>query len=227
MALLGDAAMLLWYDIQAGAVEAHDAWHTREHFPERIGIPGFLRAQRWVAEGESPRYFVVYEVADIGVLSDRPYLHCLNHPTDWTQRMMPAFRGMTRGFCRIVHRHGTVLGSSALTIRFSPGALDRQWLAGWLDQTLAALVQRDGSTSAFLLESGPTPAMTREQSIRGPDAGVDQVLLVTGYSRAAIDQAAAASLSAKLLAEHGAVSEAKLDVYQLACLADSRSPPPG
>jgi len=44
--------------------------------------PGFLRAQRWVAEGGSPRYFVVYEVADIGVLSDRPYLHCLNHSTN-------------------------------------------------------------------------------------------------------------------------------------------------
>jgi hypothetical protein len=30
--------------------------------------------------------------------------------------------------------------------------------------------------------------MTHEQSIRGPDAGVDQVLLVTGYSREAIDR---------------------------------------
>jgi hypothetical protein len=68
----------------------------------------------------SPRYFVVYEVPDIGVLSAGPYLQRLNHPTEWTRRMMPRFRGMTRGFCKIVHRHGTVLGSAALTIRFSP-----------------------------------------------------------------------------------------------------------
>ena len=224
MALLGDAAMLLWYDILDEAVDAHDEWHTREHFPERIEIPGFLRAQRWVAESGSPRYFVVYEVPDIGVLSAGPYMQRLNHPTEWTRRMMPRFRGMTRGFCKIVHRHGTVLGSAALTIRFSPGQGGGHRLADWLEPTLEALTRRDRLTSAFWLESGLTPAMTHEQSIRGPDAGVDQVLLVTGYSREAIDELGAAALSAKVLADHGAAADAKLDIYQLACLADSRSP---
>ena len=41
MALCGDGAMLLIYDIVADAVDDHDDWHTHEHFPERVGIAGF------------------------------------------------------------------------------------------------------------------------------------------------------------------------------------------
>jgi hypothetical protein len=214
--------MLLWYDIVPEAVEAHDAWHTREHFPERVALPGFMRAQRWVAESGGPRYFVVYEVADIGVLSGGPYVERLNHPTPWTRRMMPNFRGMTRGFCKLERRHGAVLGSTALTIRFSSGSADSQPLEDWLDQTLSALVQRDGVASAFLLRSGAAPEMTQEQSIRGRDAGVDRVLLVTGYSRRVIDELAAAELSAHNLAGNGAAADATLDTYRLACLAEGQ-----
>jgi hypothetical protein len=221
VALLGNAAMLLWYDIVPEAIEAHDRWHTQEHFPERVAIPGFIRAQRWVAESGSPRYFVVYEVADIGVLSGAPYLERLNDPTPWTSRMMPSFRGMTRGFCNIEHRHGTVLGSFALTVRFSSASKDERELAGWMDETLSALVERDGLTSAFLLASGTAPAMTKEQSIRGPDAGVDQVLLVTGYSQGAIDDLATTHLSATSLARHGAASNANINSYRFACSAIS------
>ena len=226
MALLGNAAMLLWYDILADEVDAHDAWHTQEHFPERIGIPGFLRAQRWISQSGSPRYFVVYEVADIGVLSDAPYLQRLNNPTEWTRRMMPAFRGITRGLCHVMHRHGMVLGSWALTLRFSFGPGDTRQLADRLDGTVAALMQRVGLTSAFLLESGLTPEMTSEQSIRGPDAGVDRVLLLTGYSRQAVDELAVSALSPSTLAEMGVHPHSKLELYRLECLADSRSSPP-
>ena len=222
MALLGDATMLLWYDIVPEAIDAHDEWHTREHFPERIGIPGFLRAQRWVAERGGPRYFVVYEVADIDVLSDRPYLDRLNDPTPWTRRMMPSFRGMTRGFCQVKQRHGTVLGSSALTIRFAAAPDCRQRLEAWLSGTLPALARRNGVTSAFLLEAGAEPAMTQEQSLRGRDADVDQVLWVTGYSSHAIRQLAAGELSLETLERQGAAAGASLGVYGLACLANRR-----
>jgi hypothetical protein len=102
----------------------------------------------------SPRYFVVYEVPDIGVLSAGPYLQRLNHPTEWTRRMMPALSRHDRGFCKIVHRHGTVLGSAALTIRFSPGQGGGHRLADWLEPTLEALTRRDGLTSAFLARVG-------------------------------------------------------------------------
>jgi hypothetical protein len=220
MALLGSAAMLLWYDIVPEAIDAHDEWHTREHFPERVGIPGFLRAQRWVAVNGGPRYFVVYEVTDIGVLSDAPYMKRLNNPTPWTSRTMPNFRGMTRGFCNVTHRYGTVLGTSAATIRFGASSENQERLADWLDEALATLVQRSGIASAFLLESGVAPAMTKEQSIRGQDAGVDQVLWVTGYSEQAVVGLLAGELSAGALIHNGATSGVTVGQYQLVCVAD-------
>ena len=32
--------------------EFHD-WYDREHIPERLGVPGFLNAQRWIRRGGS------------------------------------------------------------------------------------------------------------------------------------------------------------------------------
>ena len=62
MPLLGKAAMLLTFDIMEAAICEHDDWHTHEHLPERLSIPGFLRGTRWVPVRGSPRYAVIYEI---------------------------------------------------------------------------------------------------------------------------------------------------------------------
>ncbi len=220
MALLGTAAMLLWYDIVPEQIAEHDDWHTREHFPERVGIPGFIRAQRWVATSPGPRYFVVYEVSDIDVLSGAPYLERLNNPTPWTSRTMPHFRGMVRGFCSLESRHGTVLGTSGLTVRYSaaPDMADR--LNGWLNcELIPDLMSRKGFASAFTLRSERAPEMTAEQKIRGRDAGVDLVLVVTGYSPEFVEGLVQQELRADSLVGHGAAAGSVVGRYQLACLS--------
>ncbi len=137
---------------------------------------------RWVSSSPGPRYFVVYEVRDIDILSSAPYLERLNNPTPWTSRMMPHYRGMVRGFCRLESSAGTVLGTTGVTVRYSApqGAEDR--LDAWLrSELIPDLVRRKGIASAFMLRSDRAPEMTAEQRIRGRDANVDRVLLVTGY----------------------------------------------
>jgi hypothetical protein len=220
MALLGSAAMLLWFDIVAEHVAEFDDWITRQHFPERVGIPGFIRAQRWVATSSAERYFVVYEVTGIEVLSSAPYLERLNHPTPWTSRMMPSFRGMVRGFCRLESSHGSVLGTTCVTLRYSaaPGMEDR--LRTWLNgELIPDLMQRKGITSAFTLRSDRAPEMTAEQRIRGRDASVDRVLLVTGYSPEPVAGLAQDDLRANNLEAHGASPGATSGVFLLACLS--------
>ena len=69
MALCSDAAMVLMYDI-AGDPADHDDWHSREHFHERLSVPGFLRATRWVATEGGPRFLVTYEVESVEVLGE-------------------------------------------------------------------------------------------------------------------------------------------------------------
>jgi hypothetical protein len=71
MALRSDAAMVLFYDIEGDSAD-HDDWHSNEHFHERLSVPGFIRATRWVSTGSAPRYMVTYEVSGVDVATSTP-----------------------------------------------------------------------------------------------------------------------------------------------------------
>ena len=212
MALLGSAAMVLSFDIDAQAADEHDDWHTREHLPERLSIPGFLRGSRWKASEQTPSYLVVYEVADIDVLVSAAYLERLNNPTPWTRKMMQSYRGMRRGFCRVVASAGAGLGGAALLLRFAPAPQRENELRAWLEgEMLPNLAGTPGNASAHLLQAAGAPPMTSEQHIRGRDAGFDSVLLATGYRMQRNIDAAAFMV-------HGALEAPQPATYRLECL---------
>src|SRR5437870_1603469 len=119
MPLLGQAAMLLLFDVVQDAIPEHDEWHTHEHLPERLSIPGFVRGTRWVVLHGQPRYFVMYEVEELATLTSNAYLERLNNPSPWTSKMMPYYRGMTRGFCSVAGSFGFGIGHAGLMIRLS------------------------------------------------------------------------------------------------------------
>ena len=186
-----------------------------------MAIPGFICAQRWVAQSPGPRNFIVYEVADLDVLSSAAYRDRLDHPTPWTTRIMPHFRGMARGFMNFQSRNGQLLGTSALVVRYSAAPAREQPLQHWLDGDLIPdALRRPGVTSAHVLTSGRTPEMTVEQSIRGSDARVDRVLLLTGYNVECIQELAATRVAASSLEAHGASPQVQSGVYALGCIAD-------
>jgi len=200
MALLGKAAMLLSFDVVPEAVEEHDHWHTQEHFPERLSIPGFLRGTRWVAERAQPRYFVMYEVESLGTLTSPAYLERLNNPSPWTTQMMKHYRGMSRGFCTTVQSQGAGIAQAALFLRFALEAAPRQ--------RLGELLATPGLTGAHSFESAATPPATNEQRLRGADAPFGRALLVTGYS--------IESVEALLQSEPGAPQGVAGGLYRLA-----------
>jgi len=216
MPLLGSAAMLLSFDVEADAIEEHDRWHTHEHLPERLSIPGFLRGTRWVASEGAPRYMVVYEVERLATLASPAYLARLNAPTPWTTRMMPRYRGMRRGLCTVVGSVGVGQGGFAALVRFAPPA-DAGKLQRWLvDEVLPAIPATSGLGSAHLLRGAQEAAMTNEQRIRGADLGVDAALVVTGYEDdAVVGRARAIVDAADGLADRGA-SEVSVAAYRCA-----------
>jgi hypothetical protein len=127
---------------------------------------------------------------------------------------------MVRGFCRLESSHGSVLGTTCMTLRYSaaPGMEDR--LRTWMNGILIPdLMLRKSFASAFMLRSEGAPEMTAEQKIRGRDASVDQVLLVTGYSPEAVTGLAKNELSADSLEAHGASPGAIPGIFQLACIS--------
>jgi hypothetical protein len=205
MPLLGSAAMLLSFDVAPDAVEEHDRWHTHEHLPERLAIPGFLRGTRWVATEGKPRYMVVYEVANLEVLGSEAYLARLNHPTPWTARMMPHYRGMHRGLCSVVGSFGLGQGGVAARLLFAAAPSRTEELRHRLVQeALPRVPELAGLGSAHLLQGAQPAAMTLEQRMRGADGGVDFAIIATGYDAPAV-AAAAKGLAESWLPEHGAI----------------------
>ena len=197
--------MLLSFDIAPQAMAEHDDWHTHEHLPERLSIPGFLRGTRWVALQGQPRYCVLYEVAQLTTLSSDAYLQRLNHPSPWTSKMMPHYRGMTRGLCSVISSHGLGLGHVALLLRFAPAADRKDGLKDWLlKEFLPRLPERSGLGSAHLLEGALAAQMTNEQRIRGADGGVDWALLVTAYDQDSLQTLAESELGKTQLEARGA-----------------------
>jgi hypothetical protein len=212
MALYSDAAMIMFYDVASGTAADHDDWHTHEHMPERLAIPGFLRGSRCTVEGEGPRYMMMYEVAGVDVLTGAEYAARLNNPTPWTARVMTSLRGMQRGFFRLTANGGLGRGDAIVAIRLSGGREGE--LRGWLSDALPRIASKQGVSSAYLFEPAARPAMTKEQSIRGKDTEATPVLLVTGYDLAQTRAVVDAELGAARFRQHGA--EPAYAAYRLA-----------
>ena len=182
--------MLLSFDVLPEAIAEHDHWHTHEHLPERLSIPGFLRGTRWIATQGGPRYMVLYEVADLAVLTSAAYLERLDNPSAWTATVMPHYRGMRRGFCSVSCSHGLGTGHVAALVRLKPGEGEAEALRSRLIRDLLpGLPGRPGVGGAHLLEGAATPPMTNEQRIRGADAPVASAVVVTGYEEGALAEA--------------------------------------
>jgi hypothetical protein len=68
-----------------GMEEEFNAWYDEEHLPERLAIPGFRSARRWVA---GRTYLATYELDSPEVLSSAPYLARYRNQTPWSRRCL-------------------------------------------------------------------------------------------------------------------------------------------
>jgi hypothetical protein len=180
--MLGQAAIAMWWDIAPQMQPEFEDWHSHEHMPERLGIPGFLRGTRCIAFSGEPSYFILYEAARLSTITGGAYLERLNNPSPWSRKMMPHHANMVRSLCRVRASFGGVISRAMATIRFTPSHATSSLAA-----QLAQLPERKGLTGAHLLEAQPMPGtQTTEQKIRGKDAQADAVLLICGYDLDAV-----------------------------------------
>ncbi len=59
--------LLVWTNIPQDLDRDFNEWYNREHMPERVGIPGFLRGRRYIALDARPEFFTLYETASPAV----------------------------------------------------------------------------------------------------------------------------------------------------------------
>ncbi len=68
----------------AHADEFHD-WYDLEHVPERLRVPGFLNAERWI---DGTVHVALYDLDDVGVFQTPAYKAVSgNNQSPWTKRV--------------------------------------------------------------------------------------------------------------------------------------------
>jgi hypothetical protein len=72
--------------------EEFNAWYDTEHLAERLSIPGFVSARRWVDRAAAPgqgKYLATYELTHPGVLETPEYLaHVGDRFSPWSKRVL-------------------------------------------------------------------------------------------------------------------------------------------
>lgn len=205
MSLLGKACLAMWWDIAPDMRAEFEHWHSHEHFPERLGLPGFHRASRWTSASGGEGVFVMYELASYETLSSPDYLASLNAPSPWSAQMMPHHRHMVRSQCRVLASRGAGVARQALTVRLSPASGRGAELLAALKPRMAQWMGLPGLAGVHLLRHETPPiATTTEQKIRGVDQTADWVLVACGYDAAMLGELAQTLFSEDNLTKLGA-----------------------
>jgi len=188
MPLKGRAFMAIWHDIEASGEAEYSDWHTRQHMPERLGVPGFLAGRRGVDWGLShQRWFTLYETRTLEVLSSDAYRARLNNPTPWSNRTQPNFRNFARSACILSASTGRGFGGAMATIRLNMREDELATFEAAADRVAHRIALLDGVCGAHLGVAAPqtTRINTRETELRastGEDV-FDAVVLVDGVGR--------------------------------------------
>ena len=233
MPLLGQGVLAIWHTITPEGEGEYWRWHDREHIPERVGVPGFLRGRRYRSLERSLDYLDLYEVESPETLQSGPYLARLNDPTPWTRRIVPHFRNTLRVGYRVAASVGRGQAGVLLTLRLT-GPRDEGGLPAALSTaSLAAIQDVTGVVSVHVLDATPevTSIVTAEKRLRGPgdrdrDAVEPWCLLVEADDAAVLTDLRAGLLSAESL-RTGATELRAAEAYQLQISIDAerRDPP--
>jgi hypothetical protein len=186
MPLAGTAVVAIWNDIEPDARADFYEWHSREHMPERVSIPGFLRGRRLVAERGSPEWFTLYEVDRTSTLSGADYLARLNDPTEWTRRVVPSFTNVTRSLCRTSLSTGSGIGGAMLTVRCDAAPQRAGDLERHFEDTLPQWAEMPQVHGAHLcrLELEASSVQTEERKARANANGMAEFVVMIEASLA-------------------------------------------
>ena len=100
--------------------EEFNAWYDTEHLAERLAVPGFETALRYVCIDGAPRYLAMYDLARADVLNSPAYLKvAFDNASPWTRRVTSRVR-IYRSFGEQIYPGAKLTGTAArvLVLRF-------------------------------------------------------------------------------------------------------------
>ena len=179
--------VVIWNDIKEDMRDEFVQWHSIEHLPERVSIPGFISGQRWYGEHASPQYLTTYVTQNTEVLTSDAYIQRLNNPTPWTLKTVAAFCNTCRAAGEVIWEYGSKKGYGGHILAIRITELEDltiltehlNSLANSLEQCFAELLR------ARLVLTTPTASQlpTAERAVRTGDQNEPNlVLLLESFS---------------------------------------------
>ena len=185
MPLAGKGMLLTSMDIDPSDEAEFNRWYDREHLEERVAIPGFLEARRYVAHEGKPKYLSLYSTETFEVLDSPAYRTALANQTDWSKANIARFKNMIRAVARITISRGQGRGAALGIIRLRPSRRSEEKLRAALRDQLDPR-ELDGIISMHLIESDPelSRPITDDPSAPNPGAGDWFVLIDATHANA-------------------------------------------
>jgi hypothetical protein len=169
--------LLTSMDVDAEHDLDFNRWYDREHIAERVAIPGFVEARRYIAENGNPKYLSLYSTKTFDVLDSPDYRTALANQTAWSKANIARFKDMIRAVARITVSRGQGRGAALGIIRLRGMTPDMRPAI----EARCAPELHDGVISMSLLESDP--ALSRSLTNPSDNAGsADWYVLVEGTS---------------------------------------------
>ena len=191
MPIAGKGMLLTSMNIDAAHEAEFNRWYDREHLEERVAMPGFLEARRYVAHQGNPKYLSLYSTESIEVLDSPFYRTALANQTAWSKANIANFKDMIRSVSRITISRGIGRGVALGIIRLRPAT-------GGADKLRAALrdqldpAELDGIISTHLLENDPALSKPITDEPKAPDPGAgDWFVLIDATDVSAVPAATA------------------------------------
>ncbi len=175
----------IWNDREESIAQVYEQWYVSEHVPERLAIPGFLRAHRYEnCTGASPRFFTFYELTGVDVLSSRAYLARLDAPSALTREVMAHFRNMLRSAFVPLRRSAQAASGGCVVVSWAcqPATIDE----ASLEAAFAECERRRGVVAVQSWRAAPDAgAVSVESKLRPGADRKAQAVLVAGVMREA------------------------------------------
>ncbi len=203
---MNTGVLAIWNDCLSEVEAEYEHWYMNQHFPERLGVPGFRIGRRYEAVSAEPRYFTFYDTETPEVLWSEAYVTRLNDPTPETASIMKSFRNMSRTVCRRVSHIGDIVAGHAVVAQLPHLPHDAARIQ-------VAVMDKTGvtGTESWQQVDVPNEGTTNESQYRdGPDQKIGAAI-VFHVMREQDALVATDALSAAL------DNDARIGAYQLLC----------
>jgi hypothetical protein len=208
---IDDGFLVVLSDVKSANDRDYLNWLTTEHVQERLGIPGFLavRIFRVPIDG-GHRYLIWYRLASADIVDSPAYLERLNHPTEWSQRIMPILGNFGRGGGRVAASVGHERGSTIRVVGLSEVSIDaRKTLAG------VETVPEINSAHVLITDLKKSEIRTNERELRTNNRSFAGLLIVESESENSLSEAIL-SVPAKISPDADLISGIYREVFSLA-----------